>query len=180
MKTRKKGEILMSVNFETERLSLRTQRLEDIVKVMGFWGDEEVMKYCGGANSKENLEKAISFYIDQQNKKGFSPYIVTIKETGEIIGVCGYNPTKNDDEIELIYHFIKEYWGKGYATEAAMACIKYASENCKNINKITASVDPRHNASIKTLEKVGFKYTHTEYCDITKQNEPYYEIILQS
>jgi ribosomal-protein-alanine N-acetyltransferase len=169
----------MSVNIQTERLSLRTLTLEDIEHAMRFWGDEQVMKYCDGASSKDNIKKAINFYIDQQNKKGFSPYIIKIKEIGETIGICGYNPTKNHDEIELIYHFIKDYWGKGYATEAARACIKYANENCKNINRIIASVDPRHNASIKILEKVGFKYTHSEYSDKTKQDEPYYEIILQ-
>ena len=169
----------MSFSFETERLLLRTFRLEDIDEVMKFWGNAEVMKYCYGAGSRERVEKSISHYAQNHEIRGFSVYIVIIMETGEIIGACGYNSTKNADEIELIYHYKKESWGKGYATEAAKACIKYASENCKNINKITASVDPRHNASMKILEKLGFKYSHSEYCDKTKQNEPYYEIILQ-
>jgi ribosomal-protein-alanine N-acetyltransferase len=169
----------LSFGIETERLLLRTLRLEDINEVMKFWGNEEVMEYCYGAGSRERVENSISHYAQNHEKRGYSVYLVIIKETGETIGACGYNPTKNADEIELIYHYKKESWGKGYATEAAKACIKYASENCKNISKITASVDPRHDASMKILEKLGFNYSHSEYCDITKQIEPYYEIILQ-
>jgi ribosomal-protein-alanine N-acetyltransferase len=169
----------LSFVIETERLLLRTLRLEDIEEVIKFWGDEEVMEYCYGAGSRERIENSISHYAQNHEKRGYSVYLVIIKETGETIGACGYNPTKNADEIELIYHYKKESWGKGYATEAAKACIKYTSENCNNINKITASVDPRHDASMKILEKLGFKYTHSEYCDITKQIEPYYEIIPQ-
>lgn len=169
----------MSLNFVSERLFFRILTLEDIDYAMKFWGDEEVMEYCYGADTRENIMKAINFYMELQDKRGFSPYIVTIKETGEVIGICGFNPTRNDGEIELIYHYIKEYWGMGYATEAAKACIKYADDNFMNINRITASVDPRHNASIKTLEKAGFKFTHTQYCEKTKQEEPYFEILLQ-
>lgn len=169
----------MSFCIETERLLLRTLRLEDIDEVAKFWGDEEVMKYCYGADSRERLEKSIRHYAQSHEERGYSVYLVTIKETGEAIGACGYNPTKNADDIELIYHYRKESWGRGYATEAAKACIKYAGENCKNISKITASVDPRHHASMKVLEKLGFNYSHSEYSDITNQMEPYYEIILQ-
>ncbi len=169
----------MLFTIETERLLLRTFKVEYIDEVMKFWGNDEVMKYCYGGINREYIEKAIIFYEACQDKKGFSTYIVTIKETGEIIGACGYNPTENDSEIELIYHYKKEAWGNGYATEAAKAYIKYAKENCKSIKRIIASVDPRHEASMKILEKVGFKYTHSQYCHKTNLNEPYYEILLQ-
>lgn len=168
----------MDFKIETERLVLRNFRTEDGDDVMKFWGDPEVMEYCYGGSNREHIESAIVFYGRCQEKKGFSVYAVTIKETGEVIGACGFNPTKDESEIELIYHYKKVAWGRGYATEAGKACIKYAEDNCKNINLITASVDPRHEASMKILEKVGFKHTHSEYCDKTNLNEPYYEIVL--
>lgn len=49
---------------ETERLILRTLELEDIESVMNFWGDVEVMKYCGGAGTKERELKALKYYIN--------------------------------------------------------------------------------------------------------------------
>ncbi len=52
--------------FETDRLLLKTLKMEDIDSVMGFWGDAEVMKYCGGACTKERELRALKFYTNLQ------------------------------------------------------------------------------------------------------------------
>lgn len=166
----------MSVKFESERLYFRLLKADDLDDVMEFWGNEEVMKYCLGAGTRENEAKCIQTYQSIQEEKGFSVYAVVLKEDSKVIGACGFNPTKQESEGELIYHYAKKYWGKGYATEAARACIEYAPK--LGIKRITASIDPRHIVSKKVLEKVGFKYTHTQWCELTKQNEPYFEIVL--
>ena len=162
---------------ETERLILRTLQMEDIDAVMTFWGDVEVMKYSGGAGTKERELKALKYYINMQKERNFSPYLTVLKESGEIIGVCGFNPPNNGYDTELMYHFAKKYWGKGYATEAAKACIVYAKGQLK-INKIGASTDPENNASQKVLEKLGFTYAGMKWCEETNQDEPYFEMIL--
>lgn len=163
------------VTFETDRLLLRTLKTEDLDSVLDFWGNEEVMKYCGGAGSREREQKAIAFYINIQNEKGFSPFLVSLKENSEVIGACGFNPTENDYEIELIYHFAQKYWGKGYATEAANACINYVRENLK-IQKIIASIDPNNNVSKKILGKLGFEFMGMKWFEDTKEEEPYFEM----
>jgi len=142
---------------------------------MDFWGNEEVMKYCEGACARERVLQSIEFYINLQKEKGFSPYVVTLKENNEIIGACGFNPTKNDFEIELIYHFAQKYWGKGYTTEAAKACLNHARNNLK-INKIIASIHPSNIASRKVLEKSGFEFKCMKWCEDTKEDEPYFEL----
>jgi len=142
----------MSIISETERLILRTLKVEDLDSVMNFWGNTEVMKYCGGSSCDRNrFENAIKNYIKSQKERGFSAFAVVLKASGEVIGACGYNYTKKEDEIELIYHFSKKYWGKGYATEAGKACVEYARKHL-TISKITASVDPEHWTSRKVLE----------------------------
>ncbi|WP_432664926.1 GNAT family N-acetyltransferase [Wukongibacter baidiensis] len=166
----------MSKISETERLILRTLEPDDLDSVMNFWGDNEVMKYCGGSlEDKEIIAKAINNYMNSQRERGFSAYAVILKKTDEVIGACGYNYTKNDSEIELIYHFAKKHWGKGYATEAGRACIEYARKNL-HIDKIIASVDPNHNSSRRILEKLGFKYIGMKWFEDTKQDEPYFEL----
>lgn len=165
------------VVFETERLILRTLELDDIDSVMNFWGDVEVMKYCGGAGTRERELRALQYYINMQKNKGFSPYLTILKGSGEIIGVCGFNPPNNGYEAELMYHLAQKYWGKGYATEAARACIAYAKNQLK-INKIGASIDPENNASQKVLEKLGFSYAGMKWCEDTNQDEPYFEMVL--
>lgn len=164
-------------NIKTNRLLLRPLKIEDIDSVMNFWGNEEVMKYCGGPGTKERELKALKYYINLQNKKGYSPFVLELKENKNIIGVCGFNPTNKEDEIELIYHLNKNYWKKGYAFEAASACINYARKNL-NIKRILASVDPRNIASRKILEKLGFKFKESKFKEVTKQEEYHFELII--
>ncbi len=171
------GGITMDI-LKTERLRLRTLKAEDIDAVMSFWGNDEVMKYCGGSSGdRSRIANAIRNYISMQEERGFSVLAVTLQGANEVIGACGYNYTKDKNEIELIYHFNKEYWGMGYATEAARAWVEYASEGL-NVNKIIASVDPRHGASRRVLEKLGFKYTGTKWFEETKQEDLCYELII--
>lgn len=162
----------------TERLKLRTLEVKDKEAVMKFWGNDEVMKYCGGfSGDRRQIITVINNYRKLQDERSFSAFAVVLQENNEVIGACGYNYTENNIVIELIFHFAKAYWGKGYATEASEACIRYARENL-NIEKIIASVDPRNGASRKALEKLGFQYKGMKWFEDTEQEELYYELIL--
>lgn len=162
---------------QTDRLLLRTLAEEDLDAVLDFWGDEEVMKYCGGAGSREREERALKFYINLQNERGYSPYAVILKENAELIGVCGFNPPYDHEYMELMYHFAKKYWGKGFATEAGIACVNYAREYL-NAEKIVAYIDPNNQASEKVLTKLGFIYQGMKWHGGSKSNEPYFELKL--
>lgn len=160
---------------ETERLGLRPLRLTDIDALMTIWGDGEVMRYCGGAGSKEQELGSLNYYINLQNEKGFSPYAVILKETSALIGVCGFNPPNNGFDAELMYHFNRVYWGKGYATEAARAWLEYAKD-LPNVKRVGASIDPLNQSSQKILEKLGFEFYQNVWCEATQQEEPYYQM----
>lgn len=75
----------------------------------------------------------------------------------------------------MIFHFAKNAWGKGYATEAAAACVHFAKMNPK-VMKIYVSADPKNTGSLKILEKIGFKYKGMKWFEDTNQEEAYYEI----
>lgn len=165
------------VILETDRLMLRTLELTDIDAVMGFWGDPEVMKYCGGTGTKEQEIRSIRYYMAMQTERGFSPYLIMLKESGDAIGVCGFNPPVEGYDAELIYHLAKSHWGKGYATEAAEGCLEYAREHLP-LKRLIASADPRNAASRKILENIGFSYIGMNWFEDTGQEEPCYELIL--
>lgn len=99
-----------------------------------------------------------------------------MKENSRIIGVCGFNPSDNENEAELIYHFNPNYWGKGYATEAASSCIKELKERKPAIKKIIAAVDPHNPASSSVLTKIGMTAKGTKWFDDTQQEELYFEL----
>ncbi|WNF36903.1 GNAT family N-acetyltransferase [Bacillaceae bacterium IKA-2] len=162
---------------ETDRLFIRKLEEEDIDALMSVWGDKDVMKYCGGAGNREREERALKFYINLQNERGYSPYAVIQKENSQLIGVCGFNPPYDHECMELMYHFAKKYWGKGYATEAAVACLNYARDYLMS-DKIVAFIDPNNHGSEKVLNKLGFKFKGLKWHEGSKKEEPYFKLKL--
>lgn len=73
-------------------------------------------------------------WLDRQfacyDKYGFGLWAVILKETNEFIGQCGLTiqPWKDSEVLEIGYLFERKYWHNGYATEAAIACKRYAFE----------------------------------------------------
>ena len=65
-------------------------------------------------------------------------------------------------EIEVGYHLARAFWGRGYATEAARACLRYGFEQLK-LERIVAVVRPENVASRRVLEKSGLSYTGMGY-----------------
>ena len=76
--------------------------------------------------------------------------------TGKLLGWCGLKWLEETDEIDLGYRFLEETWGKGIATDAAMACVAYGF-NQLHFQRITAKVLPKNHGSIKVLQKIGMK-----------------------
>ncbi len=165
---------------ETKRLLLRTWTLDDLSAGMNIWGDKDVIKYLGLERpmTKEEVLDSIKRGIDHQIKYGYQHWAVVSKETGELIGACGFSSFKQYREqevsIELAFHFVQKAWGYGYASEAAEACLDYAHDNLK-IDRIVAGVEEGNIRSIRILNKLGFRYLGLVYFDDTKTFEPMYE-----
>lgn len=162
---------------ETERLLLRVFEETDLYDVMDIWGDEEVMKHCNGAIPQEQLHKALTAYASCHRINGISVYAVIEKKSGRVVGTAGFKVTKTKDVVELIYHFAKSAWGKGYATEATSACVQFA-KTIPWLMKIFASADSKNAGSLKVLEKAGFEYRGMKWFEDTNQEEPYFELII--
>ena len=82
----------------------------------------------------------------------------------EFIGWCGLKARPERNEIDLGYRFMKTAWGKGYATEAAFACIKYGFEKL-NLERIVGRAMPQNTASLKVLQKCDMQYVGEEIVD---------------
>ncbi|MEK3856139.1 GNAT family N-acetyltransferase [Cytobacillus sp. FSL H8-0458] len=166
----------MAITFETGRLQLRTMQTDDLDAISEIWGSPEVMKHCCGASTRSRIQHSIDFYRRLQNEKGYSVYTVLLKENSALIGVCGFNPAENEHEVELLYHFNQHYWGKGYAAEAAAACVAALRNSGLNVRKMSAAVDPANPASGKVLEKIGMTAAGMKWFEDTQQEELCYEM----
>lgn len=166
--------------YETERLRLRQLNVRDVEDIISIWGNPEVMKYCGQfkVHDNEHYKDVITRYNKLFEDRGFTVFAIVEKVSGKLIGVSGFNPTETLNSMELIVHLNKDYWGRGYATEASKACIEYIQNNFKNV-VIFASTDPRNQGSKNMLIKVGFIYKEDRWFDDTGQMEPYFELFIK-
>lgn len=143
---------------ETERLILRPWILTDADALYEICRDASVMRHIGTRRPYENVDEAVKFLewaIPYQNENGFCRWAVVEKQSGKIIGSCGFARRKRDD-VELGYLFARDFWGRGLATEAAAACLEYGFETLK-FTRIIALTDVDHPASQRVLEKIGFR-----------------------
>ena len=147
----------MTKILETERLILRTWTYQDAQALFEICRNAEVMLHIGDRKSYESVEKAKEFLnwaIPYQLKNGFCRWAVVEKLTGKIIGSCGF-ARREMEEIELGYLFAREAWGKGFATEAASACLNYGLNNL-GFESVVALTDIEHIKSQRVLKKIGF------------------------
>jgi ribosomal-protein-alanine N-acetyltransferase len=147
------------LEIEIARLRLRMLRPADLESLLPIVGDPEVMKYLGaeaGATpspeeTKVILEKMIDFWAQH----GFGRWAVVNKEDDELIGLCGFRLL--DSTPELFYLFARANWGKGLATEAARAALRFGFEEL-GFERIMAAARHANIASIKVLTKIGMRY----------------------
>ena len=145
---------------ETERLLIRPFKMEDIEPSYAMNLDAAVNKYTGdgGIVSKKEIERRIVENVfGDYEKYGFGRLAVEIKGENKFIGFAGLKYLDDLDEVDLGYRFMKAYWGKGIATEAAQACVNLGF-NTLDLKKLIAMVLPDNTPSIRVLEKLHFKF----------------------
>lgn len=129
---------------ETERLILRSWRVTDRAVFAEINSNNKVMKYFPKPLSIEESNGFVDRINSEFEETGFGLYAVEIKETGEFIGYVGFHRFAFDVPFspgwEIGWRISDKFWNKGYATEAAMACIKYAREKklCNRLYSFTA------------------------------------------
>lgn len=147
---------------ETERLIIRPFTEADLPRLIEMRSDPEVNKYLGGTRlqNPEAIGRRMKVYMASQEKFGFSASAVIWKETGEMIGWGGLMPLDETGEIEIGYGMIREFWGRGVASEIARACVKAGFEN-HGLERIVALAIPGNTGSTRVMEKLGMKYEKT-------------------
>lgn len=156
----------MNVVIETERLLLRTFTELDAPLIYELNLDPDVTRYTHDpvkdlAHATEILEKTI---IPQYALYNHGRWAVHLKPTLEFLGWCGLKYRTEINEIDLGYRFKKEFWGKGFATEAAYASIKYGFEKV-GLQRIVGRAEIDNISSWKVLEKCGMTYIGDEEVD---------------
>ncbi len=149
---------------ETERLILRKFVMGDVHDMFKNWINDKEVQSNYGEHVYENialvkclLKKWISSYSNEE----FYRWAIILKENNENIGqiaFCGIDTNHNYADIE--YCISRYYQGKGYATEALNAIIKFTFEKI-GLNRLEAFHRGKNQASSKVLQKSKMKYEGT-------------------
>lgn len=148
----------MQIYIETPRLILRDWKEEDIPAFAHMNADPHVMEFF---LNPLTAEETFAFYQRIQNEFhtcGFGLYAVERKEDHAFMGYTGLHQITFDVDfapgIEIGWRLGHEYWGHGYAPEAASACLEYA-HNHLGIKELYSFTSLPNFRSERVMQKIG-------------------------
>lgn len=150
---------------------------EDYEGLFAMDSDKEVHLYLGNnpITDVQQAKDAITNIRQQYIDNGIGRWAVIEKQSNEFIGWSGLKLVKEErgghsDYYDVGYRFAKKHWGKGYATETAMATVEYGFNNM-DLATLNATADRLNKQSIKVLTKAGLNILE-EFVD--SDGRPYY------
>lgn len=154
--------MIMKMILETERLYLREMEQSDFDSLCKILKDDETMYAYEGAFNDAEVQEWLDKQFSRYDKYGFGLWAVILKKTGVMIGQCGLTMQqwKEKELLEIGYLFQRSYWHKGYATEAAKACKKYAFE-VLNADEVCSIIRDTNIASQNVAIRNGMIATDT-------------------
>ncbi len=150
------------MKIETERLLLREMNQEDYLALCKILQDKDVMYAYDGPFSDEEVQQWLDNQKERYRRNEFGLLALVLKETNEMIGQCGltWQEYKSEQVLEIGYLLRKEFWGNGYATEAAKACKEYAFQTLK-VNEVFSIIRDTNSASQQVAIRNGMKVKDT-------------------
>ncbi|MBK5213685.1 MAG: GNAT family N-acetyltransferase [Flavobacteriaceae bacterium] len=151
----------MKIHIETDRLLLRDMMDEDLHGMFTMDSDADVHTFLGNKpiSTMEESKKMIDAIKLQYVQNGIGRWAVVEKESGKFIGWSGFKLVTDvingrTQYCDLGYRFIKKYWGKGYASETAIASLNHGFTEL-GFKEIVGIADVDNVASNAILQKIG-------------------------
>lgn len=164
----------MMRQLETQRLLLRPFTWDDFENLYQINSNPEIMRYIRSPETREQTQESLKKIIDDYEKfPALGRLAIIEKSTNTFIGLCLLRHYEIDGEIEAGYVLTKQYWGKGYATEAMQELLRYGFDDMK-FDCIVAVCMPTNEASWRVMEKVGMR--RVGYVYIYNNHDLKYEI----
>ena len=148
----------MLPEFTTARLRLRPINREDASLLHRLSNNPEVMKHINGGKSlskeetKADLKNRLQALTDV-----FGYWMIERADDNEFVGWVALKKLDQTSKIEIGYRLLEEFWGNGYASEAASKLLEYAflTLNLKEVVGVSLEENSR---SLKVLKKLGMQY----------------------
>lgn len=152
---------LIPSSLETERLKLRLFLEKDWDDLHEMFKDEECVRYTVKTPLTHwQTWRTLASYLGHWQLRGYGPYAVEEKSSGRMMGPVGLWYPGDWPEPEIKWSLAREFWGKGYASEAATAVKEMVFENLKT-NRLISLIFSKNQKSKSLAERIGGKYEKT-------------------
>lgn len=156
--------------FSTARLSLRRLDFADAPLLVDLLNQPSFLANIGDRGVRDIAdahrylrEGPLAMY----ERHGFGLWHLSRRSDGAAIGLCGLLKRDALPDVDLGYALLPQFWGQGYAMEAAQGTLRHAQT--LGLVRVIAIVSAGNEASIRVLEKLGMKY---ERMVSMRSNEP--------
>ena len=156
----------MHIVLQTPRLYLRRFTEADAPLLLQLNSNPEVLKYLHEPllKTEEQALQVLQNIILPQYKNNLGRWAIHLKSTNEFIGWCGLKYLVDTDEIDLGYRLMQQFWGNGYAFEAAKHTMDYGF-NQLHLKTIVGRAHVENTGSLKILQKIGMQFIKEEIVD---------------
>ncbi len=146
------------IPLKTDRLLLRPLQESDAEALFDVFADPTVMRYWSSPpwTQIEAAHETIAADL-KATSRSYLRLAITVEDGTRFIGTCTlFDIITTCRRAEIGYALGSGAWGKGYMNEALTALLDYGFAEL-DLNRVEADIDPRNQASAKTLERLGFK-----------------------
>jgi ribosomal-protein-alanine N-acetyltransferase len=143
---------------ETARLTLRPWDARDVDALHAIWTDADVRRWLWDdvVISRERAKGTVMDCIGSAEESGIGMWCVVLRGHEDTIGFCGFRFIDATTDVEIMYGFRRQYWGRGVATEAAQAVLDYGFSE-RLFDRVYGRTDVGNRASSRVLEKLGMR-----------------------
>ncbi|GAB4024596.1 GNAT family N-acetyltransferase [Spirosoma gilvum] len=164
----------MESPFETSRLLIREYRPDDLLSIHQYASQPIVVQYQNwGPNSLEDTQE---FLQEVQNNRALAPRMsyqlcIERKEDRQLIGGCELAISSEDSSMATMGYILNPlFWHQGYATEVSRGLLHFGFTQL-DLRLIRATCDAQNIASIRVLEKSGFRLESTLVDDFMQKGK---------
>lgn len=147
---------------ESERVFLRPYTQADFAALHRILSDKKTMYAWGNGFSKKESQEWLEKQLAHYQQYGFGIWAIVEKQSGKIIGNAGLNHTeislkgKTQKIVEIAYLLHRDFWGKGYGSEAARMCAKYGFETL-GLEEVYCLIKEDNLSSLKVAKKLSMQ-----------------------
>ncbi|MFE9258100.1 GNAT family N-acetyltransferase [Streptomyces sp. NPDC006879] len=147
----------------TPRLLLRPWQEDDLMPLAEIHADPGAMRWVedGSVRDLEQTAADLERWEEDWDEEGFGLFAVELLGSGELIGCVGLSVPADLPQllptVQISWRLGRQFWGQGYASEAAQACLEYALQD-RGLDRVIAVAQPGDTASLNIMDKLGMSH----------------------